>query len=435
MPILQHGSCLEVLRNIVSDSFDSLITDPPAGINFMGKDWDHHHQFIERMTAIYVECLRVLKPGAHGLVWAIPRTSHWTATALEDAGFEIRDVVTHLFGSGFPKSMDISKAIDKAAGAERDILGTKDVGPDIRGGNFENGQGRMVANITTPSTDAAKQWQGWGTALKPASEHWILVRKPTSEKTVAANVLKHCVGGINIDVSRVGNGDDRSPGGLAKTPTYKQSGGNQTERPTGGRFPANLVLSHNPDCVEVGTKEVKSVGAWPAKSSGMGFHGGHGTQRESRIDFKNGETVAAFECTPGCAVAALDEQSGVLKSGAFKQKGLSANSEQPGGWKTGNRIEKDFGPANSGGASRFFYCSKASKKDKGEGNSHPTPKNTTLMSYLIKLITPPGGVVLDPFMGSGSTGVAAIQHEFEFVGIEKELEYFQIARQRMGKKN
>ena len=158
--MILHGDCLEHLKTFESDSIDSLVTDPPAGISFMGKEWDHHKggrdEWITWMKSVMVECLRVMKPGAHGLVWAIPRTSHWTATALENAGFEVRDVVTHLFGSGFPKSLDISKAIDKAAGATREVIGSKDVGPDMRGGNFENAEGRMVANITAPSTGSAK---------------------------------------------------------------------------------------------------------------------------------------------------------------------------------------------------------------------------------------------------------------------------------------
>lgn len=353
--MIHQGDCLEVLKTLEDESIDSLVTDPPAGISFMGKDWDHHkggrNEWIKWFSQIMGECLRVLKPGAHGLVWAIPRTSHWTATALEDAGFEIRDVVTHIFGSGFPKSHNIEKATG-----------------DIR-------------------------FKGVGTALKPASEHWVLVRKPISEKTVAANTLKHGVGGINIEASRIGieiikinqvdftNAHGNNLGAGVKQPFTG------VVKEVTGRFPANLVLSHNTDCVE--------------------------------------------SCTPDCAVSALDKQSGILKSGAFKQTGLSANSEQPGGWKTGNRLEKDFGPANSGGASRFFYVAKASKKDKGSDNTHPTVKSSGLMTYLIKLITPPNGVVLDPFAGSGTTLVAAKNLGHSFIGIEKDSEYIKIINKRI----
>lgn len=381
---LINNDCLNSLKNIPDNSVDSLITDPPAGICFMDKAWDDdkggRKQWVSWMTEVMQECLRVLKPGAHGLVWAIPRTSHWTATALEDAGFEVRDVMTHIFGSGFPKSMDISKAIDKAAGVERDFTPTVPMKEKSQFGEVSKnvrcaicGKARASGNpCVCPRleniaiTYAAKQWQGWGTALKPASEHWILVRKPIEEKTVAANVLKHGTGGINIDASRISvssNGPD-----------------------TQGRFPANLVLSHNDDCDET--------------------------------------------CTPECAVAALDEQSGILKSGSFHQKGLSAGTKQPSGWETGNRNEAKW-EGSSGGASRFFYCAKASKKDKGTDNTHPTVKSSTLMSFLIKLITPPQGLILDPFMGSGSTGVSAIREGFQFIGIEKEKEYFKIAQSRI----
>lgn len=306
--MLRLGDCLEVLRGLEADSIDSMVTDPPAGISFMGKEWDKSDGFIPFMTDVMKESLRVLKPGAHAFVWAIPRTSHWTATALEGAGFEIRDIVTHVFGSGFPKSHSIEKA----------------------------------------TADA--RFRGIGTALKPASEHWILVRKPCSEKTVAANVLKHRTGGLNIDASRIGTDTISTHGGGDKMSGMKGNGnsGVGTYQSHVGRFPANLILSHNEDCGDA--------------------------------------------CTQGCAVAALKE------------------------------------PA------RFFYCAKTSKRERNEGcetNAHPTVKPIKLMSYLITLVTPPGGTVLDPFMGSGSTGVAAIQSGFNFLGIEKEPEYFQIAEKRI----
>lgn len=353
--LLLLGDALEQLKILEDNSIDSLVTDPPAGISFMAKAWDDdkggRKQWIEWMSSVMKEALRVLKPGAHGLVWAIPRTSHWTATALEDAGFEIRDVVTHLFGTGFPKSMNL-------------------------------GEGR-------------------GTALKPASEHWILVRKPTTEKTVAANVLKHGTGGINIDASRIGTEVRQN----AQKDTASWSGNNWSGKPqksTGqykevtGRFPANLILSHNPDCVEVGSKEIKTDSHMADKVIGFGSRQYNGKENEPIRKYT--EVVAVFECTDDCAVAMLDEQSG---------------------------------HSVSGGASRFFYVAKASKKDKGIINTHPTVKSRSLMTYLIKLITPPNGIVLDPFMGSGSTGVAAKETGFNFIGIEKEKEYFDIAESRI----
>lgn len=380
-----NGDSLIELTTLASDSIDSLITDPPAGISFMNKEWDKPTNFIKDMTAIYKECLRVLKPGAHGLVWAIPRTSHWTATALEQAGFEIRDVITHHFGSGFPKSLNVGKTLP--------------------------------------------EFTGIGTALKPASEHWILVRKPLSEPTVAKNVLKYGTGGINIDESRVEAADqtkfeknwDRekqkniSGIGVASGQGVN-SGIDNTYSASQGRFPSNLVFSHNEDCEDV--------------------------------------------CTEGCPVKELDEQTKDLSThGGHCKPGPHKGY---GGYKS--RPEQ-YIVSEKGGASRFFYCAKASKKDRNAGleglpetesplgderpsghsmsrldgrparkaqNTHPTVKNTKLMEYLIKLITPPNGVVLDPFMGSGSTGVAAKSLGFKFIGIEKEAEYFDIAVRRLG---
>lgn len=369
------------------NSIDSMVTDPPAGISFMNKSWDDdkggREHWIQWMSEVMSECLRVLKPGAHGLVWSIPRTSHWTATALENCGFEIRDVITHLFGSGFPKSLDVSKAIDKMHGAEREVVGIdliraaklvnqKDGCVDSRG-YFK---AKQNVDITTPSTDDAIKWQGWGTALKPAAEFWWLVRKPIEEKTVAKNVLKHGTGGINIDGCRI-NTQEKLSIGSGKSNTYGQasSGDNPGKQHSQGRFPANLILDEE-------------------------------------------------------AGKLLDEQSGVTKSGVSKKhhnsyagasntkflRGFSNQTNQHGG---------------EGGASRFFYCAKVSSSERGEGNHHPTVKPIKLMSYLIKLITPPNGTVLDPFMGSGSTGIAAKQNNFKFVGIEKEKEYFEIAKKRI----
>lgn len=355
--MITHGECLTELKTMATDSVDALITDPPAGISFMGKDWDGdkggRDPWIAWMQGVMAECLRVLKPGAHGLVWALPRTSHWTATALENAGFEIRDVVNHIFGTGFPKSLNIGKAIDKAAGVAREVTGIATTGPRSsgfeakdRGGRKPAGERKQAFDITAPATPEAKQWDGWGTALKPAHEHWLLIRKPLGEKTVAANVLEHGTGGINVDACRIGTELIES-GRSGRTECDSQSYGaglmNTPKDFAQGRFPANLILSE-----------------------------------ESAAD--------------------LDQHSGHLH----------------------------------GAGSRFFYIAKASKSDKGADNTHPTVKSTALMEYLIKLITPPGGTVLDPFMGSGSTGVAAQRLGFDFIGIETNEEYFEIAKKRIG---
>lgn len=408
---IYNEDCIEALVNMDDECIDSVVTDPPAGISFMNKSWDDdkggRDAWISWMSSVMKECLRVMKPGAHGFVWALPRTSHWTATACENAGFEVRDVVTHLFGSGFPKSMDISKAIDKQAGAQRAVLGLNANHRKLREtrcmvGEPHSGDG----SITAPSTDLAKKWRGWGTALKPASEHWILVRKPCSEKTVAANVIKHGCGGINIDASRI-EGGKRHPGnyvgasfGGRTTGTFGEDDRSKFDA-TQGRFPANLILDEE-------------------------------------------------------AGAMLDEQSGISKSPSTYKRNVAGKGVQ--GWgEDAGKVSLNFG--DSGGASRFFYCPKTSKSERNAGledsaqtllkhesrpcdweraewskvnkNYHPTVKPVKLMEYLIRLITPKGGVVLDPFMGSGSTGLAAKNLGFGFVGIEKEAEYFEIARERI----
>ena len=385
--LLINDDCLNALKDIPSCSVDSMITDPPGGIAFMGKSWDKdkggRDEWIEWLAEIMVECKRVLKPGGHAFVWALPRTSHWTATAIEDAGFDIRDIVVQIFGQGFPKSQNIGKAIDKAAGVEREVVGKS---PSYRP-NHNNREVSITTpsgNCTTtkPATPEAKQWDGYGTGLKPSNEHWILCRKPISEKTIAKNVLKHGCGGLNIDGSRI-EISEKLPNYKSKTRPSKNvnmGGGvavggheNSVRHNPQGRFPANTIVDES-------------------------------------------------------AVAVLDLQSGVLKSGKIEKHHILAQKswKQSSGETTGLESYGD-----SGGASRFFYCAKASKVDKGKENSHPTVKNTKLMSYLIKLITPPNGIVLDPFMGSGSTGVAAIREGFEFIGIEKELEYYEIAKTRI----
>ena len=358
---LINGDCLESLRKIPDNSIDSMVTDPPAGIAFMGKSWDKdkggRDLWIRWLESIMTESFRTLKPGAHILVWAIPRTSHWTATAIENAQFEIRDVVTHIFGSGFPKSHNIGKKI--------------------------------------------KEFDGWGTALKPASEHWILARKPLSEKTIAANVLEHGTGGINIDASRIAIDPVTDKSQLrtinrSKKENQEGWGMNKTEADTypviraEGRFPANLVLSHKPGCKQIGTKEGKgyTINRFTDGAKPFGNGAGHPYKVEDQVP----ETIAVWECDDNCAVKQLGEEN------------------------------------------RFFYCAKASKKEKTLNNTidnkHPTVKSLKLMKYLINLVTPPGGVVLDPFMGSGTTGQAALEDHFGFVGIELEAESYEICKKR-----
>jgi len=439
-----NDDCIKAMMLMDQNSIDSMVTDPPAGIAFMGKDWDKdkggRDGWIEWMTTVMIQAHRVLKPGAHAFVWAIPRTSHWTATALENAGFEIRDIVTHVFGSGFPKSHNISKGIDKKAGATREVTGRYEfpdggnrVKPRTRSERVGQLHGHKHTPITAPSTDQAKQWDGWGTALKPASEHWILVRKPF-KGTVVNNVLTHGTGGINIDASRIGTSDnlDRPTVDTSSWHGNNWSGskqktikGSTNYGHSQGRFPANFILSHSEDC------------------------------EPSPYVAPNGDCIS--QCADFCPIRLLDEQSGSLHP-----PGRKASSKQHDGGSFGGGLHGENDSYNDkGGASRFFYCAKSSKRERNEGlegfeskkqptmsggngiggkgphdvdakqNHHPTVKAQKLMKYLITMITPPGGIVLDPFMGSGSTGVAAKSLGYEFVGIEKEEEYFQIANARI----
>ena len=411
---------MESLRKMPDNSVDSIVTDPPYGLAFMGKKWDYDVPSVE----VWAECLRVLKPGGHLLAFAGTRTQHRMAVRIEDAGFEIRDMIAWVYGSGFPKSLDVSKAIDRAAGAEREVVGQKDFGPSSLGNqsNAENGYRDRIYTeglhqITAPATEAARQWQGWGTALKPALEPITMARKPLVG-TVAANVLEHGTGALNIDGCRVTpTGESRERVGEASQDRrYAENGGTDFAALPGvrggdpsGRWPANLI------------------------------HDG------------SDEVVAGFPASAGAAAPV---------------KGTEASKASVGN-VTG---ERDRVPgafhADKGSAARFFYCAKASKRDRDEGlegaefaarrmfasggrtmrdgewvetdseprprkNAHPTVKPTDLMAYLCRLVTPPGGVVLDPFMGSGSTGKAAMREGFRFIGCELSPEYMTIARARI----
>jgi DNA modification methylase len=371
---IHHGDCREVMATLDAESVDAIVSDPPYGLSFMGKGWDHGVPGVEFWT----EALRVAKPGAHLLAFGGTRTYHRLACAIEDAGWEIRDCVMWVYGSGFPKSHDVSKAIDKAAGHWRGRAGaiSSDNGA-MSGGNYER----------TPKGDAitaaAAAWSGWGTALKPAWEPIIVARKPLVG-TVAENVLRHGTGGINVDGCRVGTdgGTSRSHQEAYGDSGRMDQGGAQPWR-TGheivsinaGRWPANLI--HD------GSEEV--VGLFPQAGGGYGVRG------------KGGQTYASG-------------------------KGFANTLALTG---------QEVGYGDSGSASRFFYCAKASKADRGSDNKHPTVKPTDLMRYLCRLVTPPGGVVLDPFTGSGSTGKGAVLEGFRFIGIEREAEYVEIARARI----
>lgn len=429
MSTLFLGDCLDVMHNLAANSIDAIITDPPYGLAFMGAKWvsfggkscgndsaevrrqkaeeyaaknsgapryanghggaptlDAMRSFQSAMTPIFAEALRVAKPGAHLLAFGGTRTYHRLACAIEDAGWEIRDCIMWVYGSGFPKSMDVSKAIDKMKGAKRtEVIGSRhrNIKP------YDDGNGWNANNTTgdyqymAPATPEAAAWQGWGTALKPAVEPIVVARKPL-EGAVAANVLKYGTGAINIDGCRVPTFSD-GPGSTPKSSVCgrRNSMAGDMDRVeydnTKGRFPANLI--HD------GSDEVLAL--FPESKGALApVYGKQGNQK----------------CHTG-------------------DNGIYGHYEQ--------RDTPMFPRGDSGSAARFFYCAKASRSERGEGNVHPTVKPLALMRWLITLVTPEGATVLDPFMGSGTTGVAAKQLARRFVGIEKESHYYDIARARV----
>jgi site-specific DNA-methyltransferase (adenine-specific) len=375
---LLEGDCLEVLKTLPENSVDAIVTDPPAGIAFMGNDWDRdkggRDAWVAWMTDVARECLRVIKPGGHALVWAIPRTSHWTGWAWEDGGWEPRDKIVHLFGSGFPKGLDVSKAIDKAAGAEREIIG-KHLGTSP-GCNMRSGilgvEKDEVSYVTAPATEDAKRWSGWNTALKPASEDWWLFRKPLVG-TVAENIQNYGTGAINIDGCRIPYGDE----GVNFDAKQRQQ---MSEGSIVGAFGAKYLIGK-----EIQT--YKPGGRWPANVSLGCECAGEGHE----------ET---------CSVRMLDEQ-------------------------TSNESSLYGEPDSGNGASRFFYTAKASRSEKGKFNIHPTVKPLSLMRWLVRLVCPPDGVVLDVFSGSGTTGVAALAEGIRSVLIERDPRYLDIIQRRL----
>ena len=520
---VHHGDCRAILATFADASIDAIVTDPPYELGFMGKHWDASG--IAYDPVLWSECLRVLKPGGHLLAFGGTRTYHRMAVAIEDAGFEIRDSIHWLYGSGFPKSLDVSKAIDRqrddladiyrvtawvraardAAGiGNRDIddafgangmgrhwtdvpphgkqpavptleqvprlldvlgLTLDDVPNDIRrllwdlngrkGQPGENwwkrevvgtststtlevapGEGRerpqVVVDITSPATDAARQWEGWGTALKPAHEPIVVARKPLIG-TVAANVLQYGTGAINVDGGRVGSADTQrvrtdNDFGLVNDDGWRPTPG--VNGSATGRWPANIVFTHAADCGD--------------------------------------------QCAEGCPVAALDEQSGVsTTSSGVLRRNTALGRMNDDNWRPQQQQAQLYG--DTGGASRFFtvtewdvpfrYIAKPSKRERNAGldgleernkykaggvggtggmrsvdaavnatpvaNHHPTVKPLALMRWLVRLVTPPGGIVLDPFLGSGTTAAAAVLEGFDWVGCEMTAEYLPIIEGRV----
>ena len=459
--MILRGNCLDTLKTLADCSIDSIVTDPPYELGFMGKSWDNSG--IAYSQDLWRECLRVLKPGGHLLAFSGSRTYHRMTVAIEDAGFEIRDQIMWLYGSGFPKSLDVSKAIDKSDATEarrkrdlrftewmrstgitskqideatgtsmgghylssasqpavataemfdllrphlphvpaeieemvrqrtiesenykrREVVGTRRQRGTPNGVAPFNTASSPVEELTVPATPEAQRWQGWGTALKPAHEPICVARKPLTG-TVASNVLEWGTGALNIDGSRVGTEGGTARDGLATEPTeagWANMKGHGITKLNTGRWPANVI------------------------------HDG------------SDEVLAGFPNSVG--------QRALNRRGATTGTSIGGN----GRLGTASPQEVMSGYDDSGSAARYFYCAKASKSERNAGldkpNSHPTVKPIALMRYLVKLVTPPGGTVLDPFLGSGSTAVAAIIEGFEWVGCEMTEDYWPIIEARV----
>jgi site-specific DNA-methyltransferase (adenine-specific) len=453
---VQHADCLYAMSCLPDACIDAIVCDPPYDLTagkrggsgvasvrldtpygrarigtgngaggFMGKAWDATGIAFDPAT--WREALRVLKPGGHLLAFGGTRTFHRLTCAIEDAGFEIRDSIAWMHAQGFPKSLDVSKAIDRSGGGE-----------------------------------TAPQWEGWGTALKPAWEPVVVARKPL-DGTVAANVLKHGTGALNIDGCRVHSGPSAGGSVSGDNAFGQDSGWNEHEnRPTeidrsmtAGRWPPNVVFNHAEGCRNAGTKRVPTATTVrkniepETMTSWMGRWAAPTGDDVTYADADRLETVAAWDCAPGCPVAALDAQSGTLSVTGVRSDRSAAATVAGTAWGTDNHRSTEY-PGDTGAASRFFpqfqagatdvpfyYTAKASTAERtvglNERSIHPTMKPVNLMRWLIRLATPPGGLVLDPFTGSGSTGVAAMLEGggFRFLGIEREPEYVAIAEQRI----
>mgnify|MGYP003147989565 CR=1 FL=1 len=361
------GDCVEIMRSLPDNSIDSIVTDPPYGIGFMGKGWDHSVPSEQWAR----ECLRVLKDGGHLICFAATRTVHRLTVAVEDAGFEIRDQLGWCYYSGFPKSMDISKQLDKMAGAEHEVVGYYKGAVPKEGtfnASFENGSN---VPITKPSTKEAQYWQGWGTALKPAYEPCVLARKPIAEKNVASQVLKTGTGAINIDACRFGYGD---PCWIGPQDKYKDGAGLVS--------PKSISFQGGQDgSLNVSMSTAHDLGRWPAN---------------------------LYQCPK--------------PSRSEREEGLTG-LEGKAGFEAVNRKE---------GSSSLLSPRAGAGRTAGEvKNFHPTVKPVNLMRWLIRLVTPVNGLVLEPFLGSGTTGVASSLEGFRSIGIEREPDYADICLQRI----
>jgi DNA modification methylase len=479
---LMLGNNIDKLKELPDNFVDSIITDPPYGISFMNKKWDYDVPSVEFWKEVY----RVLKPGGHILSFGGTRTYHRMVVNIEDAGFEIRDQIMWVYGSGFPKSLNIGKAVDKIEGKDVPTGKRFNVSGQEQGGLNQNKELRSDnPNYVKPKYD--NEWEGWGTGLKPANEPICMARKPIEEKTITDNVLKYGTGGINIDGCRVGftSENDKNNTLNAKYTTDKDNKqsedwgtkqiGNVSKEE--GRFPANFIIECT--CDEVISGENNGLKKETFENYGNGEYGkkdGRKTQPTAKkIEGTWYKDTGDIHTNPDCPCRLLDEQSGEGKS--VKRKKVSNTISKPnidfgGGIKN---IDNEY--EDTGGASRFFYVPKVGKKERNLGldnfedkekdrgnalkcgtcglwilrasgesckcgddrvevkgttkNNHPTVKPINLLTYLCRLITPKGGVILDPYMGSGSTGIATLLEGFQFIGMEMDEDYFKIAETRI----
>ena len=429
---LKPGDCLHVLAMMPDNSVDSVVCDPPYGISFMCAKWDYEVPSV----AIWKEVLRVLKPGGYLLAFAGTRTQHRMAVNIEDAGFDIREIIAWMHGQGFPKSHNVALGIDK-------IFGHGDRGHRMAAANRCHPDGTVEPNgESLPAYEGkceqSKPWAGWGNNLKPAMEPITMARKPCSESTIAANVLKHGTGAINIDGCRIAlqeQGEDPRLGGkgtwgtgtMAKS-CYGDFEGATVGSSTKGRFPANVILSHHPSCVE--TEETSEdpgyvINRFVDGAKPFGGGAGHDFTSEAQPGGKKN----IWLCHPGCPMRFFPDSNGQMGD----MKDQTETRKSPNGCfgtlspAKGHKARDDGGVKS---AARFFYCAKANKQDRA-GSKHPTVKPIALMRYLCRLVTPPGGLVLDPFAGSGTTGQAAIEEGFRVVMIEREAQYQQDIINRM----
>lgn len=385
-----HGDCREVLTSLPSESIDSIVTDPPYELAFMGKKWDATG--IAYDPVVWRECLRVLKPGGHLLAFGGTRTWHRVAVAIEDSGFEIRDSIAWMYGSGFPKSLDVSKAIDKAAGVTGAVIGVRTFVKTSTGQNSGWNANAVAAtgsqNVHAPASDDAVKWTGWGTALKPAHEPVVVARKPLIG-TVAENVLAHGTGALNIDGCRMGNGEDKDD----ERWYLWQRGESVLQDSKGMNTPGRIA-----------PKPATAAGRWPANV----------ILNESQA-------------------AELDRQSGWHRDGVAVNRNRERREPSDVPYAPAGVDPTDVTYGGEGGASRFFYVPKANKKERPRNGdiAHPTVKPLSLMRYLVRLVTPPDGLVLDPFAGSGATIEAAFQENVNAIGIELTEDYLPLIQIRV----